>query len=102
MRLIADGKQRRIRCIRLGITDHFGIERQGFVIAQRDLATVGHCQINLRAGRRDQDFAFEDGVANLQLAHLSVFALGECRALNGGNVCDGGIGGHAGTSRRKN
>ena len=41
-------------------------------------------------------------LANLQLAHLSVFALGECRALNGGNVCDGGIGGHAGTSRRKN
>ena len=102
VRVVAGREECRIGGVSLGITRDFGIDGQDFVFAQRQESPVFGRQVDLRTGLRDQNLAFEHRVSDFQFAHGAVFALGEDFSLNGGNAGDGGIGSHAGTSRRKN
>ena len=102
VRLVAGREEGRIGGVSLGITRDFGVDGQDFVFPQRQESPVFGRQVDLRTGQRDQNLAFEHRVSDFQFAHGAVFALGEDFSLNGGNASDGGIGSHAGTSRRKN
>ena len=84
------------------VTRHLGINRENFIGVKRDVAPVLCRQFNLRTRPRQQHLTFIDRIAHLQRAQVAFFILGESLALNGGNAGDGGIGSHAGTSRRKN
>ena len=95
VRVVTGRDQGRVAGVGLGVADDFGVHGQDFVLFQGQLASVVGRQFDLCALRGDQDFAFEDRIAELELAHGTVFALGENFALDGGNACDGVSGGHA-------
>ena len=79
-------------------TDDFGVQHHGFVGAQPERQTVQRYEVDGARRPGNDDFAFVDGIADMQGTQAPIFSSGVGLSLNSGNAGDRIGSGHDGES----